>query len=98
MTEKEREFLKKVEMLEKPDDADMDLLAELYENFEPFKTEHERDENTGDEIWEFYYEVGGRIFFLRKIEYEEDFEFDYMAKFELDSEKFSRRKSFLLES
>ena len=30
------------------------------------------------------------FFFLRKIEYEEDFEFDYMAKFELDSEKFSR--------
>lgn len=96
MTEKEREFLKEVDMLEDPDDADMDLLVELYENFEPFKTEYEKDKNTGDEIWEFYYEVGGRIFFLRKIEYEGDFEFDYMAKFELDSEKFGHRKSFWL--
>ena len=33
MTEKEREFLKEVDMLEDPDDADMDLLVELYENF-----------------------------------------------------------------
>ena len=96
MTEKEREFLKEVDMLEDPDDADMDLLVELYENFEPFKTEYEKDKNTGDEIWEFYYKVGGRIFFLRTIEYKEDFEFDYMAKFELDSEKFSHRKSFCL--
>ena len=63
MTEKEREFLKEVDMLEDPDDADMDLLVELYENFEPFKTEYEKDKNNGDEIWEFYYEVGGRIFF-----------------------------------
>ena len=94
MTEKEREFLKEVDMLEDPGDVDTDLLVELYENFEPFKTEYEKDKNTGDEIWEFYYEVGGRIFFLRKIEYEGEFEFDYMAKFELDSEKFSRRKSF----
>jgi len=29
MTDKEREFLKEVDMLENPDDADMDLLVEL---------------------------------------------------------------------
>lgn len=74
----------------------MDLLTELYENFEPFKTEYEKDKNTGDEIWKFYYKVGERIFFLRKIEDKEDFEFDYMAKFELDSEKVKQKNSFSL--
>ena len=66
------------------------MLEEIKSYWHKLKTEYEKDKNTGDEIWEFYYEVGGRIFFLRKIEYEEDFEFDYMAKFEMDSEKFSR--------
>ena len=88
MTEKEINFLKELDLLYQQDEEEsLDLVLELYQNFEPFKTETEKNgEQEEDEVRELYYKIGDRYFFLRVYSNEYDIDFDIMAKFELDLE------------
>ena len=88
MTDKETNFLKELDLLYQQDEeVSLDLVLELYENFEPFKTEAEKTgEGEEDEVRELYYKIGDRYFFLRVYSDEYDIDFDIMAKFELDLE------------
>ena len=88
MTDKETNFLKELDLLYQQDEeVSLDLMLELYENFEPFKIEAEKTgEGKEDEVRELYYKIGDRYFFLRVYSDEYDIDFDIMAKFELDLE------------
>ena len=88
MTDKETNFLKELDLLYQQDEeVSLDLMLELYENFEPFKIEAEKTgEGKEDEVRELYYKIGDRYFFLRVYSDECDIDFDIMAKFELDLE------------
>ena len=67
MTDKETNFLKELDLLYQQDEeVSLDLMLELYENFEPFKIEAEKTgEGKEDEVRELYYKIGDRYFFLR---------------------------------
>jgi R-phenyllactate dehydratase, small subunit len=88
MTDKETNFLKELDLLYQQDEeVSLDLVLELYENFEPFKIEAEKTgEGKEDEVRELYYKIGDRYFFLRVYSDKYDIDFDIMAKFELDLE------------